>query len=132
MLAASGVLQGFGGGGLMTLSQALVGETVPPRQRARFQGYLASIMVTSSTFGPVAGGYLTHHFGWRSIFLVNLPLGLLALVLTFRLKARPVVEQPWRFDTMGLVLFVAFIGPVLLALEQLQHVQPAPCRPSCC
>lgn len=124
MLAASRVLQGLGGGGLMTLSQAMIGETIPPRDRARYQGYLASIMVTSSTFGPVAGGYLTHHFGWRSVFLVNIPLGLLAVVLTLRLKPRPVTERPWTFDTTGLVLFVAFIAPVLLALEQLQHMRP--------
>ena len=75
MLSLARVLQGLGGGGLMTLSQALIGETIPPRERARYQGYLAAVMVTSSVFGPVAGGYLTHHFGWRSVFLVNLPLG---------------------------------------------------------
>jgi MFS family permease len=46
-----------------------------PRERARYQGYLASVMVTSSTFGPVVGGYLTHHLGWRSVFLINVPLG---------------------------------------------------------
>jgi MFS family permease len=53
-LTAARVLQGFGGGGLMTLSQALVGETIPPRERGRYQGYLAGVSVASSTFGPVA------------------------------------------------------------------------------
>src|SRR6185436_19583124 len=101
MLALARVLQGLGVGGLMTLSQALIGETVPPRERARYQGYLASVMVTSSTFGPVAGGYLTHNFGWRSVFLVNLPLAVLAALLTLRLPTRPRREQPWRFDTAG-------------------------------
>ena len=61
-LTAARVVQGFGGGGLMTLSQALVGETIPPRQRGRYQGYLAAVAVASSTFGPVAGGYLTQAF----------------------------------------------------------------------
>ena len=75
MLAVARILQGLGGGGLMTLSQALIGETIPPRERARYQGYLAGVMVTSSTFGPVVGGLLTQHFGWRSVFLVNIPLG---------------------------------------------------------
>ena len=88
MLACARVLQGLGGGGLMTLSQALIGETIPPRERARYQGYLAAVMVTSSTFGPVAGGYLTQHFGWRSVFLVNVPLGLIAVLLTLRLSTR--------------------------------------------
>ena len=118
LLALARILQGLGGGGLMTLSQALIGEAIPPRERARYQGYLASVMVTSSTFGPVAGGYLTHQFGWRSVFLINAPLCVIAVLLTLRLATRPAREQPWTFDGMGLVLFVAFIVPVLLALEQ--------------
>src|SRR5262245_12153617 len=95
MLALARVLQGLGGGGLMTLSQALIGEAVPPRERARYQGYLAGIMVTSSTFGPVVGGYLTQHFGWRSVFLVNLPLIVIAGLLTLRLSYRPLRRQAW-------------------------------------
>jgi EmrB/QacA subfamily drug resistance transporter len=122
MLALARVLQGLGGGGLMTLSQALIGETIPPRERARYQGYLAGVMVTSSTFGPVVGGYLTQHFGWRSVFLINLPLAVVAGLLTRRLASRPGRQQPWTFDGMGLVLFVAFIVPVLLALEQAQRL----------
>ena len=87
ILSVARVLQGLGGGGLMTLSQALIGEAVPPRERARYQGYLAAIAVSSSTFGPVVGGFLTEQFGWRSIFLVNVPLGLVAVLLTVRLRA---------------------------------------------
>jgi len=121
MLTAARTLQGLGGGGLMTLSQALIGETVPPRERARYQGYLAGVMVTSSTFGPLVGGLLTHQFGWRSVFLINLPLGLVAVLLTLRLESRPARER-WTFDTLGLVLFVAFIAPVLLALEQVRSM----------
>jgi MFS family permease len=124
MLALARALQGLGGGGLMTLSQALIGETVPPRERARYQGYLAGVMVTSSAFGPVVGGYLTEHFGWRSVFLINLPLVALAGLLTLRLAWRPARRQPsWAFDGVGLVLFVAFIVPVLLALEQAQRLK---------
>jgi EmrB/QacA subfamily drug resistance transporter len=122
MLIAARILQGLGGGGLMTLTQTLIGETVPPRDRARYQGYLAAVMVTSSVFGPVVGGYLTHHFGWRSIFLINLPLGLLAVLLTLRLPQRPQRVQDWSFDGMGLVLFITFIVPALLALHQAQRL----------
>ena len=125
MLTLARVLQGLGGGGLMTLSQALIGESIPPRERARYQGYLAAVMVTSSTFGPVAGGYLTQHFGWRSVFLVNIPLGLLAALMTMRLQMRPVREQQWTFDTWGLLLFVMFIVPLLLALELGQRMSLA-------
>ncbi len=118
------ILQGLGGGGLMTLSQAMIGEAIPPRERARYQGYLAAVAVTSSMFGPIAGGYLTEHFGWRSIFLINLPLGAIALFMTYRLKARPVAQhqQEWAFDWLGLMYFVLFVVPVLMALNQLQKV----------
>src|SRR5712675_2951357 len=86
LLALARVVQGFGGGGLMTLSQALIGEAVPPRQRARYQGYLAAVAVCANTFGPVAGGYLTEHFGWKSVFLINVPIGLIAVLLTRNLE----------------------------------------------
>ncbi len=122
MLALARVLQGLGGGGLMTLSQALIGETVPPRERARYQGYLAGVMVTSSAFGPVVGGYLTEHLGWRSVFLVNLPLVAIAGLLTARIAYRATRRQTLRFDGIGLALFVVFIVPVLLALEQAQRM----------
>src|SRR5579883_3662914 len=85
LLTLARVLQGLGGGGLMTLSQALIGEAIPPRERARYQGYLAAIAVCANTFGPVAGGYLTEHFGWQSIFLVNVPIGLGGMALATRL-----------------------------------------------
>ena len=123
-LTAARVLQGFGGGGLMTLSQALIGEAIPPRERGRYQGYLAGVAVTSSTFGPVAGGYLTQALGWQSIFLVNIPLGLIAFILVLRLEGRPGDRRRTTFDAPGLVLFTMFVGPVILALEQLQRMDP--------
>ena len=121
-LTAARVLQGFGGGGLMTLSQALIGEAIPPRERGKYQGYLAGIAVTSSTFGPVAGGYLTQAFGWQSVFLINVPLGLVAFFLVLRLDARPGDRRRTTFDTPGLVLFIMFVSPVILALEQVQRM----------
>jgi EmrB/QacA subfamily drug resistance transporter len=124
-LAAARVLQGLGGGGLMTLSQALVGEAVPPRERARYQGYLASVFVASSTFGPVAGGWLTQHFGWASVFLINIPLGGLAVLVALRLPRRRVPQGRFRFDFLGVALFTGFIAPLLLALEQAQRFDPA-------
>jgi len=124
-LTAARVLQGFGGGGLMTLSQALVGESVPPRERGRYQGYLASIFMVSSTFGPVAGGWLTQHFGWRSVFLINLPIGILAAALATRLPNRVPPQARIRFDWIGLVLFSGFVVALLLALERGQRLSAA-------
>ncbi|WP_185983020.1 MFS transporter [Aureimonas mangrovi] len=120
MLTAFRVLQGLGGGGLMTLSQALVGETIAPRERARYQGYLAAVAVSSSAFGPVAGGFLTQHFGWQSVFLVNIPVGLAAVVLTLRLPDRVPGAQPFRFDFAGLFLFATFVVSTLVMLEEIR------------
>ena len=124
-LTLARVFQGLGGGGLMTLSQAMIGEAIPPRERARYQGYIATVAVSANTFGPVAGGYLTEHFGWQSIFLVNVPIGLIAIGLTFRLKTRPAEGHEWRADPGGLILFTLFVATSLLALEQAQHVNLA-------
>ena len=121
-LIAARVLQGAGGGGLMTLSQALVGEIVPPRERPRFQGYLAGTFMVSSTFGPVAGGYLTQHFGWASVFYVNLPLGAVAMLLAFRLPTRATLGGSFHFDWLGIALLTGFVVPLLLALERAQRL----------
>ncbi|SEE36157.1 drug resistance transporter, EmrB/QacA subfamily [Rhizobiales bacterium GAS188] len=123
LLSLARLLQGLGGGGLMTSSQALIGETIPPRERGRYQGYLAAVVVSSSTFGPVAGGYLTQHFGWQSVFLVNIPIGLLAAVLMLRLPRRRSSDEAWQFDAMGLALFVLFVAPTLLAIEFAQRFE---------
>jgi EmrB/QacA subfamily drug resistance transporter len=125
MLTFARVLQGIGGGGLMTLSQALIGESVPPRERGKFQGYLSATFVCASTFGPVAGGYLTQHFGWQSVFLVNVPVGLAAMLLALRLPAHPGGGGRMQFDFWGVLFFSTFIAPALLALEQAQHFDPA-------
>ncbi len=125
LLALARILQGLGGGGLMTLSQALVGETIPPRERARYQGYLAAVAVCANTFGPVAGGFLTEHFGWQSIFLVNVPIGLGAMALTRRLPNSTAERLPWRADPGGLFFFTLFVATTLLALEQVQHAELA-------
>src|SRR5882757_4886004 len=121
LLALARVVQGFGGGGLMTLSQALIGEAVPPRERARYQGYLAAVAVCANTFGPVAGGYLTEQFGWQSVFLINIPIGLGAVALTFRLPDPAKERLPWKSDPGGVMLFTIFVATTLLALEQVQH-----------
>jgi EmrB/QacA subfamily drug resistance transporter len=125
MLTAARLLQGAGGGGLMTLSQALIAESVPPRERGKYQGYLSGMYAAASTFGPVAGGYLTEHFGWHSVFLVNVPLGVLAAFLVMRLPAHPSRGGSVQFDVWGTVFFAGFITPVLLALERAQRIDLA-------
>src|SRR5262245_17569009 len=85
-LVAARVLQGIGGGGLMTLSQALIGELVVPRERVRYQAWFALVFTSSSIAGPVIGGIVVSHTSWRWLFLVNLPL---AAVAAWRLSRLP-------------------------------------------
>ncbi len=72
-------VQGIGAGGLMTLSQTVIADLVEPRERGRYQGYVLSVFGAASVAGPFVGGLLADHFSWRAIFLVNVPVGLVAL-----------------------------------------------------
>lgn len=126
-LTAARLLQGFGGGGLISLSIALIGEVVPPRERGRFQAWIAAVFGGASAFGPVAGGFITEHLGWRAVFLIYLPLGLLAawLAVTRLGAAAPGRRGGFRFDWPGLLLFAAFVGPALLALDYVRRFSPS-------
>jgi MFS family permease len=81
-LVGARVLQGLGGGGLMVSAFAIIGELFEPRERAKYQGYSSAAFTLASVVGPIGGGYLTDLLGWRSVFLVNLPiaLGVFAIV----------------------------------------------------
>lgn len=127
MLVAGRVVQGVGGGALLTMAQALIGEAVPPRERGRFQAYIAGTFAAAHSFGPVIGGLLTEQAGWRAIFLVTPPFALLCAVLALRLpRVAPArAGVPLRFDWLGLLLFVAFVGPTLFALDQARRVEAA-------
>jgi MFS family permease len=116
-LVAARTLQGLGAGGLMTLSQALIGECVAPLERPRFQGYFAAIFALSSTLGPLIGGYLTEHTSWRMVFAVNLPLGALAAILALRIPTpAPAPLARFQPDVGGTVLFGLTVSALLLAL----------------
>jgi len=125
MLIAARVLQGLGGGGLMTLAQALLGENVPPRARGAYQGYLSACIVAGATFAPVAGGLLTELYGWHSVFLSYLPLCAIAMLLVLRLPRGVHSQGRASFDALGLVLLAAFIVPLLLALSSMQRLDPS-------
>jgi EmrB/QacA subfamily drug resistance transporter len=114
-LIAFRALQGLGGGGLMALAMAIVGDIVSPRQRGRYQGYFGGVFALASIGGPLAGGFLTDHLTWRWIFYINIPVGILALVITsavLRLPARP--RGAASVDVTGAALIVGAVTPLLL------------------
>ena len=121
-LLAARVLQGLGGGGLMTLSQALIGELVPPRERIRFQGYFALMFTTASIGGPVIGGFVVSHTSWRWLFFVNLPLAAFAAWRLSRLPQgeRHVPEVAGR-DVPGHFLFAIGAVSTLFWLTSVGH-----------
>jgi EmrB/QacA subfamily drug resistance transporter len=110
--------QGLGGGGLISLAQTIIADVVAPRERGRYQGYIAGVFVTSSVAGPVLGGFFAQHLHWSMIFWINLPLGLMAFLMTNRVLRRlPRHERPHRLDLLGAVVMVLATVMLLLALS---------------
>ncbi|MEU3601960.1 MFS transporter [Streptomyces sp. NPDC006798] len=100
-------LQGLGGGGLMVLSMAIVGDIVSPRERGRYQGLFGAVFGASSILGPLLGGFFTEHLSWRWVFYINLPIGAVALVViaaVLRIPARPTRHT---IDYLGTFLIAA-------------------------
>lgn len=118
-LVALRVLQGLAGGGVAVLSQAVVADAVPARDRAHFLAPIGLVFATSSVVAPLLGGTLTDTVGWRWIFFINLPIGGFALLLAHRSVPRPrVATGAGRVDVLGTALFaVAVTSLVLLAAD---------------
>jgi MFS family permease len=114
VLVASRVLQGLGAGGLMVMAQSLIGELVPPRERARFQGYFASVFTLANVGGPLIGGLIVHHASWRWLFLINLPLGAIAAWRLFRLPRGSGNPQAIPADPVGALAFAAAVTASLV------------------
>ncbi|MGW5732316.1 MULTISPECIES: DHA2 family efflux MFS transporter permease subunit [Streptomyces] len=100
-------LQGIGGGGLMVLSMAIVGDIVSPRERGKYQGLFGAVFGATSVLGPLLGGLFTEHLSWRWVFYVNLPIGVVALVVIAAALHIPVRSQKHVIDYLGTFLIAA-------------------------
>lgn len=123
-LAAYRAIQGLGAGGLFSLALAILGDIVPPRERARYQGYFLAVFGTSSVLGPVVGGFLAGQAeilgitGWRWVFLVNVPIGIVALLVVQRVLNIPHTRRDHRIDWPGALALVVGLVPLLVVAEQ--------------
>lgn len=123
-LAAFRAVQGLGAGGLMSLAFAIIGDIVPPRERARYQGYFLAVFGAASVVGPLAGGAFAGAdsilgiAGWRWVFLVNVPIAAAALVVVARVLNIPHTRREHRIDWPGAVALAVGVVPLLVVAEQ--------------
>jgi EmrB/QacA subfamily drug resistance transporter len=113
-------LQGIGAGGLISLVLAIIGDVVPPRQRGRYQGYFGAVFGVASVLGPLLGGFFAdaHSIigiaGWRWIFWINLPIGLVALIAIATRLHLPVLKREHKIDYVGAALLSISVASLIL------------------
>ncbi|WP_285351233.1 MDR family MFS transporter [Pseudomonas sp. ME-P-057] len=119
-LVLARVLQGIGAGGMVSVSQAIIGDIVPPRERGRYQGYFSGMYAAASVAGPVLGGFMTEYLSWRWVFIINLPLGLAAWwVARKTLVGLPVPQRKPVIDYLGTVLMIIGLTALLLGITEI-------------
>lgn len=107
-------LQGLGGGGLIAMAMTIVGDIVSPRERGRYQGYVGSVFAFASVGGPLVGGFLVDQLSWRWVFYINLPIGIVALLVTSAVLKLPFKKLPYRIDYLGGALLISGVSCLLL------------------
>ncbi|MFG1989812.1 MDR family MFS transporter [Actinoplanes sp. NPDC048988] len=123
-LAAFRAIQGIGAGGLMSLALAIIGDIVPPRERAKYQGYFLAVFGTASVLGPILGGFFAGADtilwvdGWRWVFYLNVPIGIAAMAVVARVLHLPHTRVDHRIDWPGAVALIVGLVPLLTVAEQ--------------
>ncbi|RSN59141.1 MFS transporter [Amycolatopsis sp. WAC 04182] len=128
-LAAFRAIQGLGAGGLMSLAMTIMGDIVPPRERARYQGYFLAVFGISTVLGPVLGGFFADFdklgsvfgydiAGWRWVFLINVPIAIVALFVVARVLNVPHQRHDHKIDWWGGLALIVAVVPFLIVAEQ--------------
>jgi len=123
-LAIFRAIQGLGAGGLMALPLAIMGDMLAPRERAKYQGYFLAVFGISSVIGPLIGGVLAGApeilfvTGWRWVFLINLPIGIVALAIVMRFLHIPHTRHTVRIDWWGAATVIIALVPLLIVAEK--------------
>jgi EmrB/QacA subfamily drug resistance transporter len=123
-LAAFRAIQGIGAGGLFSMALAILADIAPPRERAKYQGYFLAVFGTASVIGPLVGGFFAGTSsilgvtGWRWVFLVNVPIGIAALLIVLRVLHIPHIRHDHRIDWWGAAALIIGLVPLLIVAEQ--------------
>nr|WP_239107872.1 MDR family MFS transporter [Spirilliplanes yamanashiensis] len=123
-LAAYRAVQGIGAGGLMSLALAIIGDIVPPRERAKYQGLFLAVFGSASVIGPILGGFfadaetLLGTDGWRWVFYINVPIGLVAMAVVAKVLHIPHTRRDHRIDWPGALALIVGLVPLLTVAEQ--------------
>ncbi len=115
MLIAGRAIQGLGMGTIMPLSQTIIGDIIPPRQRGKYQGFMGAVFGVTAVAGPLAGGVITDNLGWRWNFFSTIPLGVIALFFVIRFLKLPHVQRKAVVDVWGIVTLAPALVGILLA-----------------
>ena len=107
-------LQGIGGGGLIVTTIAVIADLVPPRERGRYQGVFGAVFGIATIVGPLLGGFFVDHLSWRWIFYVNLPTGVLALVVVAAVLRSPTTRRQHVIDYLGAILLSVALTAIIL------------------
>lgn len=113
LVAARGV-QGVGGGGIMAMSYVVIADIVSPRDRGKYVGAFMSVFAVSSVAGPLLGGFFVEQLNWRWIFLINIPIGIIALIVTASSLKLPFISRPTEIDYRGAFLLISTVASLIL------------------
>ena len=119
-LIVARAIQGLGGGGLVALALAALADSVPPRARGRYLGYIGAVFAACNLLGPLLAGVLLERFGWRAVFVVSVPIGVVGLVAASVRRGQRDADHGARLDVAGAVLLALLVSSTLLFLRRVE------------